>query len=297
MRLSVRPTRRAFLRQGSLLLAGTGATADLLAASDRVPQLRFGALTDIHYADKPPHGNRHYRESLDKVAAAVEHLNTQKPEFVVELGDFIDRTDSVEHEIEFLETIDRVYSQLDCERHYVIGNHCVDTLTKAEFVAHSGAKAPRYSFESGGFHFVVLDSCFRADGEPYGRHNSQWNDANLPEAELRWLEEDLRAAESPVVVFAHQRLDGEGDHHVKNAAAVRSLLAKSGRVLAVLQGHSHRNDYRQIDGIHYATLVAVVEGSGPENGGASLVSLFDDGSIRLEGFLQQDDREFAPPAP
>ena len=38
-----------------------------------------------------------------------------------------------------------------------------------------------------GFHFVVLDSCFKSDGTPYGRRNFKWTDANVPESELRWL--------------------------------------------------------------------------------------------------------------
>ncbi|MCF7963695.1 MAG: hypothetical protein K9M08_23390, partial [Pirellula sp.] len=45
-----------------------------------------------------------------------------------------------------------------------------------------------HSFDRGDFHFVVLDACFRNDGEPYGRKNSKWNDANIPAAELEWLQ-------------------------------------------------------------------------------------------------------------
>ena len=53
--------RRAFLKNGSLLLAATGldlaaprwVTAVDVPAKD---SLRFGMLTDLHYADKPPAG-------------------------------------------------------------------------------------------------------------------------------------------------------------------------------------------------------------------------------------------------
>jgi 3',5'-cyclic AMP phosphodiesterase CpdA len=287
-------SRRALLRRGSLLLAGSAGSAPFFAAaSDPQPTLRFGAVTDIHYADKEARINRHYRESLDKLSKAVALFNDASPEFVVELGDFIDKTEQVEEEIDYLRTIDARFAELDCERHYVFGNHCIDTLTKEEFLEHSGAKAPHYSFEAGGFHFVVLDSCYRSDGIPYGRNNAEWTDANLPDEQLRWLEEDLRAAAKPTVVFAHQRLDGEGNHHVRNAAAARAVMERSGTVLAVLQGHSHRNDYAQVGGIHYVTLVAMVEGSGLESSGASLVSLYDDRSLRIEGFLQQSDHELA----
>lgn len=293
-------TRRALLRRGSLVLGGLAATAAtgrpdrVLAEDNPKPSLVFGALTDIHYADKPAAGNRHYREALDKLEAAVDHLGRQQPEFIVQLGDFIDKTDTVEREIGFLRTVDRVFAKAPCERHYVLGNHCIDTLVKDEFLDNSGAHKPHYSFDEGGCHFVVLDSCYNSDGDPYGRGNYVWTDANIPADQVRWLREDLAATDLPVVVFAHQRLDGEGNHFVNNAAAVHEVLAASGKVLAVFQGHSHRNDYRQLDSVHYCTLVAMVEGSGADNSGASLVSVFEDGSLRVDGFLRQRDYRWPP---
>ncbi len=287
-------TRRALLRRGSLVLGGLAAASAgtlprVLADSARPPALVFGALTDIHYADKPSAGNRHYREALDKLEAALDHLRDKQPGFIVELGDFIDKTDTVEQEIGFLRTVEQVFAKAPCDRHYVLGNHCIDTLVKDEFLENCGARAPHYSFDQGGFHFVVLDSCYNSDGDPYGRGNYVWTDANIPAAQIRWLREDLERTGKPVVVFAHQRLDGEGAHFVNNAGDVRAALAASGKVLAVLQGHNHRNDYRQLDGIHYCTLVAMVEGSGADHSGASLVSMFDDGSIRIDGFLRQSN--------
>ena len=58
-------------------------------------------------------------------------------------------------------------------------------------------------------------------------------------------------------------------------------------MLAVFQGHSHQNDLKDIDGIHYCTLVAMVEGSGLENSGASVLELHDDGTIHVTGFRKQ----------
>jgi 3',5'-cyclic AMP phosphodiesterase CpdA len=159
--------------------------------------------------------------------------------------------------------VNREFSALSKDRHYVLGNHCVDTLTKEEFLGGVGQKKAYYSFDRGGFHFVMLDACFRHDGKPYGRKNSKWSDANAPVEELDWLKADLKATGKKAVVFAHQRLDVANDHGVKNAAEVRKALEGSGRVLAVFQGHSHKNDYKELGGVHYCTLVAMIEGSGP----------------------------------
>ncbi|MFO1003067.1 MAG: metallophosphoesterase [Planctomycetaceae bacterium] len=284
-------SRRRFLSNGTLVLAaasGLGLQKSITAAN-ALPSisLRIGLITDLHHADKPAAGSRFYRETIPKLNVAAEEFQKSGLDFIVELGDLIDAADSVETELNYLRTINRVFSKLSSDRHYVLGNHCVDTLTKTEFLQEVGQKESYYSFDRAGFHFIVLDSCFRNDGVPYGRKNSKWNDANIPPAELEWLREDLKSTKLPTIVFAHQRLDVTTAHGVRNCVEVRSTLKDSGRVLAVFQGHSHQNDLKDIDGIHYCTLVAMVEGSGPENSGASVLELHDDGTIHVTGFRKQ----------
>ena len=133
----------------------------------------------------------------------------------------------------------------------------------------------------------MLDSCFRSDGKSYGRKNFKWTDPNIPAAELDWLIQDLKATSKPTVVFAHQRLDVSNHYGVKNSAAVRLAFENSGKVLAVFQGHSHKNDHKQIGGIHYCTMVAMVEGQGVESNGYSLVKITPDGTIEISGFRKQ----------
>ena len=290
-------TRRVFIRNGTLFLLGAGAAADRLpsliaAEPNNRGKIRIGLATDMHYADKPPGGSRHYRETLEKLAAAANKMDADQPDLMVELGDMIDSADNLEAEKEHLERIHEQFVGLPGEKHYVLGNHCVHTLTKEEFLSGVGQEKSYYSFDHNGFHFVVLDSCFRSDGEPYGRQNFKWTDANIPAAELEWLRADLEQAEGKTIVFAHQRLDVENNHGVKNCKQVRAILEDSGKVLAVLQGHSHKNDYQAIGGIHYCVLVAMVEGSGAENNGCSTMDLFEDGSIRISGFQKQQSYDW-----
>jgi len=281
--------RRAFLKNGTLLLTAASMDVPSVFADDKKPDLKVGIVTDLHYADKPPAGSRHYRETPDKLAEAAEQFGKDKPAFIVELGDFIDAADSVETELGYLKRINRDFSAICKQRHYVLGNHCVYTLTKPEFLNGVEQKKSYYSFDSGGFHFIVLDSCFRSDGEPYGRKNFQWTDPNIPAAEVEWLKADLNMTNKKTVVFAHQRLDVSNHHGVKNAAEVRKVLEDSGKVLAVFQGHNHINDLKKISGIHYCTLVAMVEGSGIKSNGYSVVSIASDGMIRIKGYRKQDD--------
>lgn len=293
----VRLGRRAFLRNGTLMLTATALPAGWssprrLHGDEKSTPLRVGLVTDLHYADKPPAGTRHYRQTLDKLAEVAGKFAQQRPEMLVELGDLIDAADSVDVEQSYLQTVNRPFSEICKDRHYVLGNHCVETLKKEEFLEQVEQKRSYYSFDRGGVHFVVLDSCFRSDGMPYGRKNFHWTDANVPAAELEWLEADLQQSDRPVIVFAHQRLDVSNNHGVKNNADVRKILEASGRVLAVFQGHSHKNDLKEIGGIPYCTLVAMVEGSGADNNGYSMMEIGADATIRVSGFRRQHSYEW-----
>ncbi|MEN3941375.1 metallophosphoesterase [Prosthecobacter sp. SYSU 5D2] len=285
------PSRRAFLHQGSLCLAGLGTGRVLAADSSVKPTLRVGLMTDLHYADKDSTKTRFYREALGKLDEAVAFMNQEKPACVIELGDFIDQAPSVEQELEWLKTMEQHYARLTMPRHYVLGNHCVGTLTKAEFAAHTGAALSGYSsFEQNGIRFILLDACFREDGIAYGRSNFHWKDCHIPAQEQAWLKDELARATGPVIILAHQRLDLDAAHAVKNAAEVRALLEKSKKVLAVFQGHSHKNDLQEINGIPYCTLAAMIEGTGPENNSYTLLDILPDSSLRLNGFRKQTSR-------
>lgn len=293
-RHSPRQSRRTFLHDGSLLLLSTGfaANSNLLLADTSLHPVRIGMVTDLHYADKPAAGTRYYRETLSKMEEVAVEFQKAKPAFTVELGDLIDSADSVEVEKEHLARINKVLSTLPGDKHYVLGNHCVSALTKDEFLDGIGRVKSYYSFDVGGFHFVVLDACFRSDGQSYGRNNFKWTDANIPTDQIEWLQHDLKKTTSKTIVFVHQRLDVGHPYGIKNAAQIRDILEESGKVLAVFQGHSHKNDLIDINGIHYCTLVAMVEGSGAESNAFSLMDIFDDGAIRLTGFRNQRDYQW-----
>lgn len=283
----IRLGRRAFLKNSSVILGAASVPAGRLFAGGDSPRLRIGLVTDLHYADKPPAGTRFYRETPAKLEEAGRRFEQENPAFLVELGDLIDSADSVKLDQDGLKTINRQLAALCNDRHYVLGNHCVEMLTKEEFLEGVEREKSYYSFDRGGFHFVVLDSCFLGDGAPYGRKNFHWTDANIPAVELEWLRADLQAADRPVILFAHQRLDTDLKVGVKNNAEVRKILEDSSKVLAVFQGHSHQNDLNDLNGIHYCTLAAMIEGSGAANSGYALLEIEPNGTIHLTGFRNQ----------
>jgi len=248
-------------------------------------------VTDCHYADAEARGTRHYRQSLAKLDECAERMNAEKVDFLIELGDFKDQDARPieENTIAYLRAIEAVYRKFTGPRYHVLGNHDQDSISKQQFLANvenTGIARDKgyYSFDVKGVHFAVLEANYRADGVDYDHGNFDWTDANIPPAELEWLERDLAASQGPAIIFIHQLLDGTGPHYVKNAPQVRKLIEGSGKVAAVFQGHLHKGAYSRINGIHYYTLKAVVEGPGEQNNSYALVEVRGGGDIVVTGY-------------
>lgn len=275
--------RRDFLKISGLTASGVFAGLPVINLNNK-PKLRFGIVTDSHYADiEAGTGDRYYRESLTKMAECVDKMNEEKVDFLIELGDFKDMSKPVSKKetIKYLDAIEKEFKQFRGPRYHVLGNHDMDCISKEQFLSrikNSGIskKSKYYSFDKKGIHFVVLDANYLPDGSDYDSGNFNWTNSNIPKEELEWLEKDLTATDKPVIIFVHQLLDGVGDPFIKNAAVVRSTLKKYKNVIAVFQGHEHKGRYSEIEGIHYYTLKAMVVGSGTENNSFAIVDVYDD---------------------
>ena len=292
----VRPwSRRDFVR-ASVGLAGGLALSQLACALQTSFKggrgaARFGIVSDCHYADADTVGSRYYRQSLDKLSECVEVMNGERMDFLIELGDFKDenRPAVEEKTISYLRAAEQAFEKFKGPRFHVLGNHDADSISKEQFsanVENTGIDAGKtyYSFDFKGAHFVVLDANYRADGADYDHGNFDWTDANIPPAELEWLKDDLEEARGPAIVFVHQLLDGTGAHYIRNAAEVQAVLQSSGKAPAVFQGHQHSGGYSQIEGVHYYTLKAMVEGPGEDDNAYAVVEVRPDGCIVVAGF-------------
>lgn len=293
-------SRRRFLGIAGTTAAGLMLTPDLLAITNNKPVLRFGMISDVHYADRESAGNRFYRQSLAKMKEAIDRLNQEKIDFVIELGDFKDQdiTPDEARTLTYLEAIEKAFQQFDGPTYHVLGNHDMDSLSKQQFLArveNTGISktASYYSFNKNGLHFVVLDGNFTKDGVSYDRGNFSWDEANIPKDELEWLKNDLKQNQLPAIVFIHQMLDESKNakQAVQNAPEVRQILEQSEKVICVLQGHVHEERYNHINGIHYYSVNAMIDGDGPENSAYMVVDIYKDGSLKIDGFRRATDRE------
>lgn len=290
-----------YLSSGILLLA-VGRLPQAQAAPRRT--LRFGVLTDTHYADRPTAGTRHYADSLQKVDEAIEAFNRAKVDFVIELGDLkdMDAKGTPELTLRYLDSIEQRLRRFDGPLYHVLGNHDMDCITKEEFLAHT-SNAGRangrayYSFEAQGVRCIVLDANFNADMTPYSRGNFDWRVANIPAEQLDWLDGELkRHRRQPTIIFLHQMLDSFSDINkdlcVKNADKAVEIIERHEQVLAVIQGHHHPGHYSHRRGVHYLTLNGMIEQAAPTNSYA-IVEVRPGGDISVDGFKSCPDRELS----
>lgn len=294
--LTERISRRCLLRNGALVALGAVPTVRALA-SLKGPSLRIGLITDAHYANVKARGTRFYQETPTKLAEALQAFQRERVDSIIEMGDLVDTSNQIDKagEIDFLKTIFAQLQTANVPIQCVLGNHCVEKLSKRDFLSAVGQADPHFSFDKAGWHFVILDACYRADGVSYDQGNYQWFDAAIPAHQRNWLRNDLAATNLPTVVFVHQRLDVPQTNPmgVADAAEIRKILSGSRKVTAVFQGHNHVNDLRLIDDVPYVSLRAMVEGSGPQNNAYSILHLHKHGTLRLEGFRRHREHEFA----
>lgn len=258
-------------------------------------------LTDPHYADADTKGTRFYRESIVKVRDAVTRLRAERLSFLAELGDLKDM-EAGEPDSRTRAHLAAIAAELrgfDGPVCHVLGNHDMDNLSKTQFldgVADHGIapRRPFHSFERGGVRFIALDACCMKDGRDYDHGNFDWRDTVIPPAQVDWLRRELSTSTLPVIVFVHQRLDGDGDAFIKNSGDVRGVLESSGKVLAAFHGHDHPGGRSELNGIHYYTLKAVVEGSGPENNAYAVVEVRADLSLTVTGYRRATTADLAP---
>ena len=264
-------------RLGLLVLLLMLVVLPLAAATEPLNQnapLQIGIVTDVHAHDlDSPVEGKFMINYPQRLGAFVDAMNAWPADLVIELADFVNGWVVLGVEPgdpgripQILEDAEAIYSRFDGPSYHVIGNHDLYNLSKEEYLARVNITKTYYSFDAEAYHIIILDVQYDEDGEDLA-YTYTGVRGFLPEQEMQWLREDLAATERPTIVCVHQMLDTQpteaGWTLIGNAAEVRSLLANSGVVIAVFQGHDHANRYSLINGIHYITFKAMVDQETP----------------------------------
>lgn len=263
--MAMNASRRSFLK--SVPLAGL-ATSFAAEAEPAAGGLTFGFITDVHHGT---HGN----DQVARIRQFVDAAIARKPEFIIQCGDFCCAKGGIDTAKEFLAE----WNRFPGGKHHVIGNHDCDFQTKEDLVAAWKIPGPYYSFDAGGFHFVILDRNHFIDGEgktvPFAKGN--WYDIHrkggpghlarvscIDEPQLDWLAKDLAATDKPVVIFQHQP-SGTGSHE-GNWADVNYVIDRHNatrekvQVVAVFAGHDHDEVHAIRHGVHHLTMTSATFG-------------------------------------
>ena len=260
----------------------------------------FGAIADCQYCRGPNRGSRHYASSAKKLHQCVQELNSHDLEFVIHLGDFIDR------DYDSFDKVLPIYQSLKMPAYHALGNHDFDVADKwkAKVPERMGMQGRYYDFKVEGWRFIVLDGndvSFHAypkdsleyqNAGVYYRENKisspKWNGA-VGGKQVAWMRKILETAEAKgekVILYCHFPVYPADPHNLWNAKEVISILEEFSCVKAYINGHNHQGKYGQKDGIHYLTLKGMVE---TEDNAYSIISVHQD-ELKVKGYGRETDR-------
>ncbi|PID55593.1 phosphatase [candidate division KSB3 bacterium] len=262
-------------------------------------------VADIQYCDSDPHGERYFRQSLEKLSEAVACFQREQPDFVVQLGDFIDR------EFASFAPVAEIWNRLDMPAYHVLGNHdfLVEPEEKTKILALLNLERGYYDFSYASWRFIVLDGnelSFYAPPESSERYaqakhlftrienehrlNAQTWNGGISHQQLEWLQQKLEyafARGEEVIVFCHFPVLPLDIHTLWNDRDVIAVLERSPAVKAYINGHNHAGNYIEHQGIHYLNIHGMVETE--ESNAYAIVEIYSD-HLRVIGTGREPTR-------
>lgn len=239
--------------------------------------LRFGLIADPQYADIDPDRDKHlyYRHALHKLPQAIDALNQQPLDFVVTLGDLVDRY------WESYAAVLPLYQRLEHPHAVVLGNHDAQTIAQH---LNDAAALPKsyYAFSLKGWRFIVYDGndislyCNAMNGDDRATAEAMlvalaeqqqpqarpWNGA-VGTAQRVWIEQQLQQAQQQgenVVVFGHYPLAPHNSHNLLNGSELAELFS-SYNIHGCFTGHDHGGSYARIGQTGFYTLKGMLDGA------------------------------------
>lgn len=236
--------RRKFINQ-----LGIGAAAILMPttllsftpsiSTEGKKPLKFGIVSDVH-KDLMPDANERLETFISK---AID----KDVDFIIQMGDFCFGESKNK-------SFMKVWETFKGPKYHTLGNHDMDRNSKVEVMDFWGMPKNYYSFDMGGYHFIVLDANYLyQDGKftDYKHANFYVDDslrAYVNDEQIEWLKSDLEATKLPTIVFSHQSIW----HTVGNRSGIQKLLeTHKEKIICSLNGHSHTDYHYTQNGVEY----------------------------------------------
>jgi hypothetical protein len=295
------PTRRQLLWAGSAIALVTPFSGFSMADERTVgkPILRFGVVADPQYAPIAPSGTRYYANSLRKLSEAIKVFNGEGLEFIVTLGDIIDR------DWGSYAPLLPLYRTLERPHFFLLGNH--DFYVASDYLRSVlqmlGLRRAYYDFAGAGHRFIVIDgneiSLFaNAEGtanhaaavermsrmKAAGAGNAHFCNGGVSDVQFAWVEQVMnkaKAAGERVIVMGHYPIYPVHSLNLWDDARLVDLLTSYDNFLLYISGHNHMGNFGAIGRKYFVNFKGMVET--PDTTAFSIVEIYDE-RVAIRGF-------------
>lgn len=196
--------------------------------------VKIGIITDLHQDV--------IHDAPRRLQAFIAAMKKHRPQALLQMGDFA-------YPIAENKAVIDAFNQAHAVSMHVLGNHDTDGgRTKQQCIDTWGMPGRYYVKEINGISFIILDGNDTGSPTYKGGYPAFIN----PE-QTAWLQQQLAAIKTPVVIVSHQPLAGV--LAVDNAAEIQDILAAhADKILVAINGHTHIDTLVQVKGINYIHL-------------------------------------------
>lgn len=267
----------------------------------------FGIVADLQYCDGPPTYNRYYRKSPEKLKRAVNEFNNTELDFVINLGDTIDR------DWQSFDGILPHFVDFKAPVRHVLGNHDFEIDEKYKPEVHKKLNTKKYyDFSIDKWRFIVLDgndiSTFANHEqtaeyekaelllkslEKSGAINANFWNGGIGENQLKWMTQKLDDAEKDhqnVIIFCHFPAFPAHKHNLLNDVELLKTIKNYSCVKAWINGHNHDGNYGMNENTHFINVKGMVD---TEFDTPFSILKLTDNNIKIEGFGTEISARFA----
>ncbi|MFV0346893.1 MAG: metallophosphoesterase family protein [Bacteroidales bacterium] len=241
-------SRRSFVKRGMAAGAGLALFPSLMSCKAD-PLFRFALCADVHKDIMP--------DADKRLMTFMNVADSYGVNFVAQLGDFCYPE---EQNREFL----NIWKGFAGGKYSVLGMHDMDKSTKQDVVDYLAMPDTRYSFDVGGFTFIVLDTNFYRDasGEfhDYANRNFMMHDRlnQIPDIQIEWLRAKLESSNNRCIIFSHYPLfnvqEQEVNSNVRKVLESENERAGYKKVVASFNGYTHADYSQVVNSISYVNI-------------------------------------------
>lgn len=265
---------------------------------DKKPLFSFGVFADAQFADVDDANNRFYRASEKKLREAYEAFKSDSVDFVVNLGDLIDR------DFDSFMPVMNIINSSGLKTFHLTGNHdyAVENRYKKKLPVLKENQKGYYSFSKNGFRFIFLNGNEISTYSPVKRNEAkkaealikqmsdsgkinaiEWN-GGMSSMQIEWLRNQLDQSVTSgekVFILCHFPAFPENKHNFLNYKEVLPILGKYSNIIAWLSGHNHEGNYGNFNQIHFYTFRGMVET--PSSNSFAVVEIYNN-RIWIRGY-------------